>query len=149
MVIASSSHPSAMLGRVLPIREHNKFDFAALSDEPMRVVARRRHVLTRRRRVDWNELVRWPWVLQTIRSPARVLLEDAFARAGVSTPEDMIECTSIFATLQLVQSSEAVAMLPESVVRDHVKARRLRDAESRASDHDDGCHVQQRTPCKI
>ena len=34
----------------------------------------------------------------------------------------MIECTSIFATLQLVQSSDAVAMLPESVVRDHVKA---------------------------
>jgi len=110
------------VGRFIGPLEHNKFDFAALADEPMRVVVRRRHVLARRRRVDWNELVRWPWVLQTIRSPARVLLEDEFARAGVSTPEDMIECTSIFATLQLVQSSEAVAMLPESVVRDHVQA---------------------------
>jgi len=110
------------VGRFTGPLEHNKFDFTALSDEPMRVVVRRRHTLTRRRRVDWGELVLWPWVLQTIRSPARVLLEDEFARAGVSTPQDMIECTSIFATLQLVQSSDAVAMLPESVVRDHVKA---------------------------
>ena len=110
------------VGRFTGPLEHNKFDFTALSDEPMRVVVRRRHALTRRRRVGWSELVSWPWVLQTIRSPARVLLEEEFARAGVSTPQDMIECTSIFATLQLVQSSDAVAMLPESVVRDHVKA---------------------------
>ena len=37
----------------------------------------------------------------------------------------MIECTSIFATLQLVQSSDAIAVMPESVVRDHVRARLL------------------------
>lgn len=110
------------VGRFTGPLEHNKFDFDALSDEPMRVIVRRRHALARRRTLDWPELVRWPWVLQTISSPARVLLEDEFARAGVSTPQDVIECTSIFATLQLVQSSEAIAMLPESVVRDHVKA---------------------------
>ena len=81
--------------------------------------------LARKRRIEWPELVQWPWVLQTLSSPARVLLEGEFARAGVPTPADAIECTSIFATLQLVQSSNAVAMLPESVVRDHVKARLL------------------------
>lgn len=110
------------VGRFTGPLEHNKFDFTALSDEPMRVIVRRRHPLARRRGLDWAALVQWPWVLQTISSPARVLLEDEFARAGVSTPQDMIECTSIFATLQLVQSSDAIAMLPESVVRDHVKA---------------------------
>jgi DNA-binding transcriptional LysR family regulator len=88
----------------------------------MRAVVRHGHPLTRRRKTPWTELVRWPWVLQTISSPARVLLEGEFARAGVSTPQDMIECTSIFATLQLLQSGDAIAMLPESVVRDHVEA---------------------------
>jgi DNA-binding transcriptional LysR family regulator len=88
----------------------------------MRAVVRHGHALARKRRVDWPELVRWPWVLQTIASPARVLLEEEFAAAGVCTPDDVIECTSIFATLQLVQSSDAVAVLPESVVRDHVEA---------------------------
>lgn len=115
------------VGRFTGPLEHNKFDFTALADEPMRVVVRRRHALARRRSVDWEELVRWPWILQPISSPARVLIEDEFARAGVSTPLDMIECSSIFATLQLVQSSEAITMLPESVVRDHVKAALLQE----------------------
>ena len=38
------------------------------------------------------------------------------------TPTNVVECTSIFATIQLLQKSDAVAMLPESVVRDHLKA---------------------------
>jgi DNA-binding transcriptional LysR family regulator len=33
-----------------------------------------------------------------------------------------VECASIFATLQLLQTSDAVAMLPESIVRDHLRA---------------------------
>jgi len=33
----------------------------------------------------------------------------------------MIECTSDLRTLQLVQSSDAITVLPESVVRDHVQ----------------------------
>lgn len=113
------------IGRFTDPLQHNKFDFTTLTDEPMRAVVRRGHALTRKRAVDWAELVQWPWILQTITSPARVLLEEEFARGGVATPEDVIECTSIFATLQLLQSSNAVAVLPESVVRDHVRAHLL------------------------
>lgn len=113
------------VGRFTNPLQHNKFHFAALADEPLRVVVRRGHPLARQRSLGWAELIRWPWVLQTITSPTRQLLEEEFARAGVSSPPDVIECTSIFATLQLVQSSEAIAVLPESVVRDHVKARLL------------------------
>jgi DNA-binding transcriptional LysR family regulator len=113
------------VGRFSRPLDHNRFDFAALADEPLRAVVRRGHPLARRRQLELRDLLDWPWVLQTLSSPARVLLEDEFARAGLASPADMIECTSIFATLQLVQSSEAVAVLPESVVRDHVKARLL------------------------
>ena len=113
------------VGRFSGPLEHNKFNFTSLADEPLRAVARYGHPLARRRELHLKDMVAWPWVLQTITSPARVLLEDEFAGAGVSTPADMIECTSIFATLQLVQSSDAIAVLPESVVRDHVQARLL------------------------
>jgi DNA-binding transcriptional LysR family regulator len=37
----------------------------------------------------------------------------------------VVECASIFATLQLLQNSDAVAMLPESVVRDYLRAHLL------------------------
>jgi DNA-binding transcriptional LysR family regulator len=113
------------VGRFTDPLQHNRFHFAPLSDEPLRAVARRDHPLARRQRLDWAEMVRWPWVLQTIKTPARQILEQEFARADVSSPSDVIECTSIFATLQLVQSSDAIAVMPESVVRDHVRARLL------------------------
>jgi DNA-binding transcriptional LysR family regulator len=43
----------------------------------------------------------------------------------MASPTDVIECSSIFATLQLVQKSDAITMLPESVVRDHLRAKLL------------------------
>jgi DNA-binding transcriptional LysR family regulator len=113
------------VGRFTDPLQHNKFEFTALADEPLRAVVRRQHELARKRHLSWAELVQWPWVLQTLSSPARLLLEEEFTRAGVSSPADAIECTSIFATLQLVQSSDAISVLPESVVRDHIGARLL------------------------
>ena len=110
------------VGRFAGPLDHNRFDFCALSDEPLRIVVRSGHPLSATPHLDWNELVRWPWVLQTLTSPARLMLEDQFAQAQVSSPQDVIECSSIFATLQLLQSGDAIAMLPESVVRDHVRA---------------------------
>lgn len=110
------------VGRFTGPLDHNRFDFCALADEPLCIVVRRGHPLAKRQPLGWDELVRWPWVLQTLSSPARLMLEDQFAQALVSTPQDVIECSSIFATLQLLQSGDAIAMLPESVVRDHVRA---------------------------
>ncbi|PLQ00615.1 LysR family transcriptional regulator [Cupriavidus pauculus] len=116
------------VGRFAGPLDHNKFDFCPLSDEPLRIVVRSGHPLVQAFQqrdhdgLGWDELVRWPWVLQTLTSPARLMLEDQFAQAQVSTPQDVIECSSIFATLQLLQSGDAIAMLPESVVRDHVRA---------------------------
>jgi len=113
------------VGRFTDPLQHNKFHFVPLAEEPLRIVARRGHPLCSSQGASWEELVGWPWVLQTIASPARLMLEEEFARAGVSTPLNVVESTSIFATLQLVQSSDAIAVLPESVVRDHVKANLL------------------------
>ena len=110
------------VGRFTNPLQHNQFAFSAMAHEPMRAIVRKGHALAGSRRVGWSELVRWPWVMQTVSSPARLLLEDEFARANVGSPVDVIECTSIFATLQLVQSSDAVSVLPESVVRDYVGA---------------------------
>jgi len=110
------------VGRYTAPLDHDKFDFTPLADESLRVFVRAGHPLAGRDAVQWDELVRWPWVMQMLTSPARMLLEGEFAEAGVAGPQDAIECTSIFATLQLVQSSDAVSVLPVSVLRDHVRA---------------------------
>ncbi|KAK44253.1 LysR family transcriptional regulator [Caballeronia jiangsuensis] len=113
------------LGRLTTPLQHNDFDFEPLAREAMRLVVRAGHPLAEKTELTLATLVGWPWILQPITSPARGLFEDELARAGLTTPADIVECASIFATLQLLQNSEAVAMLPESVVRDYLRAQLL------------------------
>ncbi|MDR5739657.1 MULTISPECIES: LysR family transcriptional regulator [unclassified Caballeronia] len=110
------------LGRLTTPLQHNDFDFEPLAREAMRLVVRATHPLAAKTSLALDTLVGWPWILQPITSPARGLFEEELARAGLTTPADIVECASIFATLQLLQNSDAVAMLPESVVRDYLRA---------------------------
>ncbi|MGN6233485.1 MAG: LysR family transcriptional regulator [Trinickia sp.] len=113
------------LARLTTSLQHNDFNFEPLAREPLLLVVRSRHPLARRESVSLAELVEWPWVAQPVTSPARVLFEEELARAGLNTPSNLTECGSIFATLQLVGTFDAIAMLPESVVRDHVRGKLL------------------------
>ncbi|MFM0290552.1 LysR family transcriptional regulator [Paraburkholderia megapolitana] len=113
------------LGRLTSPLQHNDFSFEPLAREPLVLVVRVRHPLISRSSVALHELMEWPWVAQPITSPARVLFEEELARAGLATPVNLTECASIFATLQLLENFDAIAMLPESVVRDHVRGKLL------------------------
>lgn len=114
------------VGRFSNLLQHNVFDFEPLSNESLRLVVRAGHPLSRRRDLGLADLIDWPWVLQPLSSPARQLLEEEFEQARLASPANIVECASIFATLQLLQASDAVAMLPESVVRDYLRTRLLR-----------------------
>src|SRR5215475_1013015 len=109
------------LGRLTHPLQHNDFSFEPLARETLLLVVRAVHPLAGRSAVLLRELMDWPWVAQPISSSARVLFEEELARAGLGTPTNLTECASIFATLQLLENYDAVAMLPESVVRDHVR----------------------------
>lgn len=110
------------VGRFSAPLQHNRFDFEPLANELLCAVVRNGHALSRAGALKLKDLVEWPWVLQLISSPARQLMEEEFAQANLKTPANLVECGSIFATLQLLQSSDAVAVLPESVVRDSIAA---------------------------
>lgn len=114
------------VGRLSTLLQHNAFRFVPLANEVMQIVVRRGHPLLRQKKLGFDSLMCWPWVLQPLTSPARQLLEEEFASVRLGTPVNIVECASVFATLQLLQTSDAVGALPESVVRDHVSARLLR-----------------------
>lgn len=115
------------LGRLTSPLQHNDFSFEPLARETLLLVVRAVHPLAQRARLSLSlrELMDWPWVAQPVTSPARVLFEEELARAGLATPVNLTECASIFATLQLLENYDAVAMLPESVVRDHLRGKLL------------------------
>ncbi|WP_028006890.1 LysR substrate-binding domain-containing protein [Solimonas flava] len=113
------------LGRFTHPLQHNEFDFEPLANESMRLIVRAGHPLGSRHSLRLAELIELPWVLQPLTSPARRLFEEELAHARLASPGNVVECGSIFATLQLVQNSDAIAMLPEPVVRDHLRAKLL------------------------
>ncbi|GAB7128691.1 LysR family transcriptional regulator [Amantichitinum ursilacus] len=110
------------IGRFSDLEQHNWLDFEALGNEKLLLVVRSGHALAREESVTLAQLATWPWVLQPMTSPARQLLEHEFEAAQVSAPQNTVECDSIFATLQLAQRSDAVTILSEPVLRDHLQA---------------------------
>jgi DNA-binding transcriptional LysR family regulator len=110
------------VGRFSNALQHNTVDYEDLGNEPLCIVARKGHPLARTRRLELRKLDQSAWILQPLSSPARQIIEQEFGEAGMMSPANLVECTSIFATLQLLQKSDAISMLPESVVRDHLNA---------------------------
>jgi DNA-binding transcriptional LysR family regulator len=110
------------VGRFSNPLQHNDIDYEVLGNEVLCIVVRKNHPLSRTRRLTLRQLEQTAWILQPLTSPARQILEQEFGQAGMKSPANTVESTSIFATLQLLQKSDAVTMLPESVVRDHLRA---------------------------
>ena len=110
------------VGRFINAVQHNDLDYEVLGNEVLCIVVRKDHALSRLRRLDLRKLEHLAWILQPLSSPARQIIEAEFGQAGMMTPANLVECTSIFATLQLLQKSDAVTLLPESVVRDYLRA---------------------------
>jgi len=109
------------VGRFSGPLQHNWFDFEPLANETLQVVVRSQSPLASAPPAGLEDLAGCAWILQPMSSPARELMEEEFARAGMPTPRNLVESGSIFAMLQLLQASDSVAVLPESVGRDHVR----------------------------
>jgi len=105
---------------------HRKlFDFQALAPEPLCLVTGSQHPLAGARELPLAELGSWPWIVYPAGTPMRARLERAFAEAGMQTPENTVETSSMQTTLQLLQTAPMVAMLAESMVGPDMQAGRL------------------------
>ncbi|MEO8486318.1 MAG: LysR family transcriptional regulator [Betaproteobacteria bacterium] len=89
----------------------------ALADEALTIVARSGHPLARRRSIALARLGALPWIVPPAGGPLRRDFDALHAAAGVRPPTDLIETVSIVATLALLQSSDAVSLLPEGLAR--------------------------------
>lgn len=110
------------VGRFSSARHRQLFAFELLAEEPLVLVGRKGHALSEYFEGDLPTLSTQPWVLQPKATPTRQVLDGAFEKADIKPPRNVIECGSIFAILNLVQVSDAIALLPTSVVDAHLKA---------------------------
>ncbi|WP_226574912.1 LysR family transcriptional regulator [Acuticoccus sediminis] len=110
------------VGRVSDPRHRTMFAFEPLSNEPLAIVVRAGHaLLSSGGPFSPADLIDQPWVLQPTATPARRTLDATFDRVG-RRPTNVVEAESIFGILHLVQQSDAIALLPIAVARDHIRA---------------------------
>ena len=113
------------IAREVPFEKRDLFSFEPIGNEHLCVAVKTGHPLCA---VPANALTlemlanAGPWLLQPATSPARLAIEQAFHRAKLSFPMDIIECGSVFAMLQLVQITEGILVLSEAVVSDHIRS---------------------------
>lgn len=105
---------------VCPLPAHADVDdltVAPLGDEPLRIVARAGHPLTRRRDVSPATLAQASWVVQRPDSPLRRDIDALLAEAGERLRGPTVETVSIVATLALLQASDAITAMPQALAR--------------------------------
>lgn len=110
------------VGRFSAARHRDLFAFEPLARERLIVVARSGHPLQGTGVARLPDLAQCAWVLQPRSNPTRQVLDAAFDRERLRHPSDAIECSSLLLILNLVQVSDAVALLPEAIVDAQLRA---------------------------
>jgi len=91
--------------------------FTAIEDEALAIIASVEHPLARKRRLDFEDLLAYPWILQPQGSPMREVIEREFRSHHASLPRGLIETGSILTTINLVRGSQLLGVIPEAVAR--------------------------------
>ncbi|MBU4610137.1 LysR family transcriptional regulator [Achromobacter sp. GG226] len=93
----------------------------ALYDEPMVVVVRPGHALTRARRPTWGTIAAQPCVMPPPWASLRVKLEQTFHQHGLAPPTDVIESASHLAVMTFLREREAVGFVARSVAEHYAR----------------------------
>jgi len=87
------------------------YDSVNVQEETLAVVANVAHPLAHAERVMLSELADYRWVVYRANMPMRLLLEREFHEAGIRFPVYLLETTSAFATLSLLQKNPSFVAL--------------------------------------
>jgi DNA-binding transcriptional LysR family regulator len=110
-----------VIGRLTETRHHAIFDVEPLSIENLWAFVAADHPLAGRPDISLAEMEVYPWVLQQQTSPMRQVIDRAFAEAGLPSLDNLVETTSIFATLQLVRRAGMISVLPHTIVAEAIE----------------------------
>jgi DNA-binding transcriptional LysR family regulator len=87
------------------------YDSVKLQDETLAVVANVDHPLRNAKKLTLQELAPYRWVVYRANMPMRLLLEREYRDCGIRFPQHLLETTSAFATLALLQANPSFVAL--------------------------------------
>lgn len=82
--------------------------YEVLYAESIRFIARPGHPLSSFRKIGWDDLMRFPWLIPPKDLPIFSLLEDALVRDGRSLPSRFVESETFSLNLSILESSDFI-----------------------------------------
>jgi len=110
-----------VLGRLPEEGRDRRLIYEEFYSEPVCLVARHGHPLTRRRRLTLADLVNEAWVMPLPETTLRRQIERAFIDAGAVIPKNVTESVSILTNRMLLRKSDAIGVMPYHVALDDVE----------------------------
>ncbi|WP_202413838.1 LysR substrate-binding domain-containing protein [Duganella sp. CY15W] len=101
----------------LPLARMYSFRHTELYSEALCAVVWRGHPLASQSKIALKQLLDWPWLLPTMESPARLRAERLFADAGLPMPSNVVESLSLLTNIGLLQSMQAINLMPRAVAQ--------------------------------
>src|SRR5690606_36222841 len=101
------------------------YDSVKLQDETLAVIANVGHPLRDAEKLTLQELAPYRWVLYRANMPMRLLLEREYRDCGIRFPQHLLETTSAFATLALLQANPSFVALVSIEVARFFKLRQM------------------------
>ena len=89
----------------------------ALFDDPLVVVARAGHPLTRRKDIPLQEIAAYPWAVPRKGAPTREYFESMLASIDAPLPTSLIESSSLILIRGLLLNSERLTLISEHQIR--------------------------------
>jgi len=110
-----------VLGRMPEEGRSRALVYEDFYSEPVCLVVRHGHPLTRKRRLGLRELANEAWLLPLPETTLRRQIERAFLDAGAPLPRNVIESVSILTNRVLLRKSDCIGVMPYHVALDDVE----------------------------
>lgn len=99
--------------RPLPV----EFQSELLYEDPLEIVVRRDHPLTRQQKIDWASLAGFPMVLPSPAASTRAAIDLFLQEQGVSVPRRHLESMSTLTNVGVLQFTDSVGFLARGLAR--------------------------------
>jgi DNA-binding transcriptional LysR family regulator len=100
-------------------------DYQAIGSEALCIVVRRDHPVTREVKPTVHSLEALAWILHPKMNLLSELVARCFLRAGMKFATNTVESSSCTMTMDLLQKSDAITILPERAVTAHLQSGKL------------------------
>ena len=109
-----------VIGRIRGEHRFN-YDFKPLENEALAIVVGTHHPMAKLKRVQFAQLMAYPWILQPLGSPMREVLEQEFRLQQALPPQGLIETASVVTTTCLIAETDMIGVVPQSIADNYAQ----------------------------